>query len=197
MDADSLAREFEERLASELSEIPDDTTRFLTFLAWLNERLEESGVGRVILVGGFAVEVYTGSAYRTLDIDIVVEGPRGAELVRDFLERVAERAGRTMVPKLAPLASRGIDLVGTIHTGKKKPVTLRIGGRRLHVEAPEDLIVKSLAAWRYWRSQEDREKSILLLRTWSGRLDIQYLRSRAEEEGLSDLLEEALREAGQ
>lgn len=186
---DEMRRAFEEEVAAGLAQEPDLTTRILIFLSWLNEYLESRGLGRVILVGGFAVEVYTGSTYRTLDVDIVVTG--GIDLVRSFLDAIADRVGRTWVPRLSPLAERGIDLVGTVPTGKRRPVELRVRGRRLYVEAPEDLIVKSLAGWKFWNSEEDRDKAILLLRALRGRVDLEYLRRRAKEEGILDVLEEA------
>jgi len=186
---EEMRRAFEEEIAEELAQEPDLTKRILTFLSWLNEYLEAQGLGRLILVGGFAVEVYTGSTYRTLDVDIVVTG--GAGLVRSFLDAIADRTGRTWVPRLRPLAKKGIDLVGTVLTGEKRPVELRIRGRRLYVEAPEDLIVKSLAGWKFWNSEEDRDKAILLLEALRGRIDLDYLRRRAREEGVLDKLEEA------
>ncbi len=186
---EELRRTFEEEVSSELAREPDSTTRILIFLSWLNEYLEARGIGRVILVGGFAVEVYTGSTYRTLDVDIVVTG--GIDLVKSFLDAIADRVGRTWVPRLRPLAERGIDLVGTVPTGKRRPVELVVRGRRLYVEAPEDLIVKSLAGWKFWNSGMDRDKAILLLRALRGRLDLDFLRRRAKEEGVLDLLEEA------
>ncbi len=61
------------QLISRLSGI-DDTEATLRFLAWLNTVALRYG-GRVVITGGFAVEVYSGRAYRTLDVDIVVESP--------------------------------------------------------------------------------------------------------------------------
>ncbi len=66
-----------------------------------------------------------------------------------------------------------------------------VRGRRLYVEAPEDLIVKSLAGRKFWNSGMDRDKTILLLRALRGRIDLDFLRRRAKEEGVLDLLEEA------
>ncbi|RLG39361.1 MAG: hypothetical protein DRO01_05860, partial [Thermoproteota archaeon] len=63
--------------------------------------------------------------------------------------------------------------------------------RRAFEEAPEDLIVKSLAGWKFWNSEEDRDKAILLLRALRGRVDLEYIRRRAKEEGVLDVLEEA------
>jgi hypothetical protein len=58
-------------LAKEI-EGKNETERFLCFLSWLNEKLERKGLGRIIVVGGFAAEIYSGRAYRTGDVDIIV-----------------------------------------------------------------------------------------------------------------------------
>lgn len=54
----------------------------LELVAEANAFLEECGLGRVIVVGGYAVELYSGGAYRTGDVDVIVEGAglnRGVE----------------------------------------------------------------------------------------------------------------------
>lgn len=47
----------------------------LNFLARINDRLESEGVGRVIIVGGFAAELYSGGGvYRTGgDVDVIID----------------------------------------------------------------------------------------------------------------------------
>jgi argininosuccinate synthase len=64
----------------------------LELVAEVNSFFEERGLGRVIVVGGFAVEIYSGGAYRTGDIDIVVEG--SGALLRRALSMVEEWRGR-------------------------------------------------------------------------------------------------------
>ncbi len=34
------------------------------------------GIGRIVVTSGFAVEIYTGRVYRTMDIDVIVEGEK-------------------------------------------------------------------------------------------------------------------------
>ena len=58
-------------LLSRVNELKgSETDRFLKFLAMLNTLLEEKGLGRVIIVGGFAAEIYSGRSYRTGDVDM-------------------------------------------------------------------------------------------------------------------------------
>ncbi len=89
-----------------LQGLDDDTSRFLGFFAWLNWFLEENGYGRIIIMGGFAVEVYTGSTYRTLDVDVIVEGPLARKIIEEFLERIThEKTSRVYITSLPILAS--------------------------------------------------------------------------------------------
>jgi Hypothetical protein SSO1635 len=75
--ASGLLRVFEERILPRLLNIADESKRHLLFAGWLNTFLEERGMGRIIITGGFAVEVYTGRVYRTMDVDVMVKGMRG------------------------------------------------------------------------------------------------------------------------
>jgi len=60
----------------------------LELMAEVNAFLEECGLGRVIVVGGYAVELYSGGAYRTGDVDVIVEG--GGALLRRALSLIEE-----------------------------------------------------------------------------------------------------------
>ncbi len=174
-------------IVDKLKELRDDTSRFLLFIAWLNSFLESRSMGRIIVVGGFAVEVYTGSSYRTLDVDIVVENSKAYSIVKSFLEKISEeRSSRVYFPLLPVLASKAIDIVGTMYSGRRRPVRVEVDDYHVYVEAPEELLVKYLAAWKYWGSSEDRDKAILLAKTLYDKLDVEYINVRAKEEGVED-----------
>jgi len=91
---DEILREFYDRILSVVSSEFDETRRYLRFFAWLNTWLEKRGFGRIIVTGGFAVEVYTGRAHRTMDIDIVVEGIEAIRIIEELLRKIAERISR-------------------------------------------------------------------------------------------------------
>ncbi len=94
--------------------------RFLGLFAWLNWFLEEKGYGKIIIVGGFAVEVYTGSTYRTLDVDLIVEGRLARRILEEFIGRISsEKASRVYITTLPILASKAIDIVGSDYVGGK------------------------------------------------------------------------------
>jgi len=52
----------------------------------------------------------------------------------------------------------------------------------------EDLIIDRLAAAKFWRSERDAEQASALFQGFMDRLDIEYLRRRAREENVEDLL---------
>ncbi len=192
VEAEKLVEEFIEFLDhvfEEVSREGDETRRFLRLLAEINEWFMEKGLGRIIVVGGFAVEVYTGRVYRTMDVDVIVEGA-AAKLLEYGLRRFAEKIGRGYVIDRRLLDVKSIDIVGTVYTGSLPPVELVVDGKRVFLEPPEELVVKYLAGWKYWGSTEDRDKALWVYAVWRSRMDMNYLRSRAEAETVSDKLDE-------
>ncbi len=174
----------------------DETEAVLRFLAWLNNVVSRLG-GRIIITGGFAAEVYSGRAYRTLDVDIIVEGgPRVVRLVEELLRRLGERPAREYLIAGLPKA---IDIV-TVSAGHRRLVELETPEGIVYIESPEDTIASYLRGWKYWGSLEDRDKALAVLTAWLDRLDLDYLRELAEKDGtlaeLQMLLEEASRIRG-
>jgi len=160
----------------------------LELVAEVNSFLEEQGLGRVIVVGGFAVELYSGGAYRTGDIDIIVEGC-GA-LLRRALGMVEEWKSRVWVHEALNYA---IDIVSCSYSKPKRPVVLEVAGKKIYVEPPEESIVSSLAACVHWSSDLDCEKAAMVMAAQWEVLDWEYLEKRSEEEGLAERLSEVRR----
>jgi hypothetical protein len=121
-----------------------ETERFLILLSWLNEELMKRGLGRVIIVGGFAAEIYSARAYRTGDVDIIVEGD--VNFVREFLKAVSDVGLRIYLLKFPQFTEKGIDIVADRYEKQKKAVELKIRGRTLYIIPPEEVVVSSLAA---------------------------------------------------
>jgi len=193
LDPSTLYVEFESRILPRLRRASDETERFLILLAWLNTLLEERGLGRIIVTGGFAVEVYTGRTYRTMDVDIIVEGREAATLLEQFLGMVGERIGRGYLPRTSIIALKSIDIVGTVYRKQLKPVKLKVNSYHVYLEPPEELIVTYLAGWKYWGSTEDRDKALWLLAAMTEHLNMNHLRRRAREENVEDRLEQLIK----
>ncbi|KSW10793.1 hypothetical protein CF15_07955 [Pyrodictium occultum] len=168
----------------------DETRRFLLLLAWLNTRLEEEGLGRIIVTGGFAAEVYTGRVYRTMDVDVIVEGRAALLVLEALLRRVAEPLARGYLPRDEALAVKSVDIVSTVYSRPAPPVKLVVDGYHVYIEPPEEILVRYLAGWKHWGSTEDRDKALWIYTVWRDRLDWGYLVRRAREEGVEDKLRE-------
>jgi hypothetical protein len=186
--AESLYVEFEKEILPRLKEITEETKRYLYLIAWLNTKLEGGGLGRIIITGGFAVEVYTGRIYRTMDVDVIVEGINAGSLVERFLEKFSEKIARGFLPKYELLQLKSIEVVSVVYGRKSQPTKLVVGDFHVYVEPVEELVITYLAGWKFWESTEDRDKAYWLYALWSERIDHEYLESRAVEEGVYDYL---------
>jgi hypothetical protein len=185
-----LMKEFEGSVLPKLNTIVEDTKRYLYFIAWLNTFIEGRGLGRVVITGGFAVEVYTGRVYRTMDVDVVVEGC--SDVVEGFIRRFSEKIGRGYLPTYEVLSLKSIDIVSTVYTRRKEPTKLYVDNLYVYIEPVEDLITTYLSGWKYWGSTEDRDKVVWLLITWRDKLDWDYLNSICVEKGVMDKLKELM-----
>jgi len=186
--AESLYVEFEEEILPRLKEITEETKRYLYLIAWLNTKLEGRGIGRIIITGGFAVEVYTGRIYRTMDVDVIVEGINAGDLVERFLKKFSEKIARGFLPRYELLQLKSIDMVSVVYGRKIQPTKLVVEDFHVYVEPVEELVITYLAGWKFWESTEDRDKAYWLYALWSERIDHEYLESRAVEEGVYDYL---------
>jgi len=186
--AESLYVEFEKEILPRLKEITEETKRYLYLIAWLNTKLEGEGLGRIIITGGFAVEVYTGRIYRTMDVDVIVEGINAGSLVERFLEKFSEKIARGFLPKYELLQLKSIEVVSVVYGRKSQPTKLVVGDFHVYVEPVEELVITYLAGWKFWESTEDRDKAYWLYALWRERIDHEYLESRAVEEGVYDYL---------
>ena len=186
---DEIVEAFLSEVLGKLSGISDETKRYLYFIAWLNSELERRGLGRIIITGGFAVELYTARAYRTMDVDVIVEGAQAAEVVEGFLRRFSEAIGRGYLPRYEVLQLKSIDIVSTAYGRGVEPTRVLVEGYSVYVEPVEELIVTYLAGWKFWGATEDRDKALWLYMVWRERVDGEYLARRAEDEGVLDYLE--------
>jgi len=190
---EKLSNVFKTSILPKLKSIQDETKRYLFFIAWLNEALEKEGLGRIVITGGFAVEVYTARVYRTMDVDVIVEGVKADEVVEKFLESFSERLGRGYLPTYETLTLKSIDLVSTTYSRKKPPTTILIEGMKAYLDPLEDLIVSYLSGWKFWNATEDRDKALWLLAGWIDKIDLNYLEEVAKEKNVYDKLLELTR----
>lgn len=177
------------QLLKELEEVADETERYATLVAWMNKAFEEGGIGFIVVTGGFAVEIYTGRIYRTMDVDVICSNLTTAKALEDFLKGVGERVGRGYLPK-HPLHLKSIDIVANYYDRSVPPVKLWVRGLPLYLDPPEYLITTYLAGWKFWESSEDRDKALWLLVALRDVIDRNLLKNLARRGGVEDALKE-------
>lgn len=171
-----------------LKELKDRRDRTIYFVAILTEALKDYGVTPV-LVGGGALEFYTQGNYMTLDIDLVINGREQAKEVLESMgfERLPGR--RSWYNEEMELS---VEIPDYVLAGSKELVTVVDlgGGLQAYIIGVEDLIIDRLNAYKYWKSLSDGEWATALLLIHFNEVDMSYLVSRAEEDGIIDVLNE-------
>ncbi len=144
-----------------------------------------------MVTGGFAVELYTGRVYRTMDVDLICEG-RSSRVVEELLKGFSDRVGRGYLPRVEELSVKSIDVVSTVYSRLVPPIRVAVDGYSLYLDPPEHLIVTYLCGWKYWGSTEDRDKALWLLVATKPIADEGLLRELARMEGVEDALNQLL-----
>lgn len=108
------------------------------------------------------MELYTGGAYTTGDLDFVGSVPSSVE--RELLEHGFEKKGRHWIHEEGRLF---LEFPGSSLDEGELPVEVEVGGHRVRVLSPEALIVDRLAAWQFWRSEQDALNALLIARAVS------------------------------
>jgi len=175
--------------------IEDPVKRRATFVAILSKEITHRGEKAPVVVGGEAVELYTQGSYTTGDIDI--KSPRAAteSILREWGFR---KKGRTWFNKEMDIY---VDWVGaSLDEGEEaenRIATVKIGaGLEIRVISIEDLVIDRLNAAKWWEDVDSLTWARVLLgvkRRLGEKVDVSYLRRRANEEEIADFLDKVLR----
>jgi len=145
-----------ERL-SRLLRLNPGVKRTAGLVSWF-QSLYHGDVAPAVLVGGGAVELFTGGGYVTGDLDFVGEVPRA---VAAALRACGlEQRGRHWVEEAGRLF---LEIPGRRLAPPSEPVELEVQGYRVVIMAPEALLADRLAAWKFWRSEIDAANALLLI----------------------------------
>lgn len=150
---------------SEVLREPEGPRRTALLVAWFQGLFPETDE-TPILVGGAAVELYTGGAYTTGDLDFV--GSVSPNVAKRLAEAGFQKRGRHWAREAGRVF---LELPGRSLEPASDPVRLRRAGRDLLVIGPEALLADRLAAWKYWGSTIDAANAFLLLRALGERMD--------------------------
>lgn len=156
------------------------------FLAWLTAEVPAA----FAVVGGMAVDAYTGGQYGTMDIDLVA---RNEVAVQDVLKRSGfQREGRHWVlPELQIYVEFPS---GPLAGDWERLSRLETPLGPFSVLGVEDLIIDRLNACVHWKSMADCQWAAFLVNRYRSRLDEAYLRRHAAVANVQDALEDLLGE---
>lgn len=171
--------------------LPEGPRRTAAVAAWIQSLYPTRPP---VLVGGAAVELYTGGAYTTGDYDFVGDVP---ESVGRALEEAGfKREGRHWIHAKEELF---VEFPGSTVQPHEKTAMLDLGDVSVLTLSPEDMIIDRLAAWQFWSSTTDGASAFLIWKAQEKGLDRKRLGLLAErrgvEKGLSRL-QEFVREVG-
>lgn len=152
----------------EMAEGPRKTA---TLAAWV-QGLYPEGSPVPVLVGGAAVELYTGGAYVTGDLDFVgeVPGPVAAKLRREGFRKVGRHWIHEREQVFLEFPSRALE------PGAERAV-LRVSRVDVTTLRPEELILDRLRSLVFWRHREDGLNAMRLL--WAQRTAVDRSRLKA------------------
>ncbi|MGC9067655.1 MAG: hypothetical protein ACP5GU_00845 [Thermoprotei archaeon] len=159
-------------------------------LAFINTFLEKHALGKIIISRGFAAEFYSGGGYKTLDVDVIVEGKtETVNLLKELLKSIGYiESGRFYVATLSSLVDKALDIVGVVYDKPKPPIKIKTNEYHVYMIPPEEAIIYALAAAKYWLSVSDFERAVLVYVVQKENLDIEYLKKRAREENVTEYL---------
>ena len=164
--------DFEQILA--LDEGPARTAALVTWLQSLFDDQETTPV----VVGGAAVELYTGGAYTTGDIDLVgAVSPGAAQALK---KAGFERQGRHWILESEQIF---VEFPGEALDPDEEASWIEFEGHRLRVISIEDLLVDRLGAWEYWQSAVDGVNALFLWHIQKDRIDVARLERQVTRAG--------------
>jgi hypothetical protein len=146
--------------------------RTAALVAWV-QRLYSPG-NEPVLVGGAAVELYTGGAYVTGDLDFVGDVP--PPVARKLTAAGFAKRGRHWVHEPGQVF---IEFPGDALAQGELAARLRAGEHEVILISLEDALADRLAAWKHWKSIVDGVNSWLLFRAQEAALDRRRMRARA------------------
>ncbi len=141
---------------------------------WI-QNLYPDNEDKPVLVGGSAVELYTGGAYITGDMDFV--GIVSPEVEKKLRTSGFIKKGRHWIHEGGKLY---IEFPGDGLTGGDEALEVLIGDHSIIIISPEDIVVDRLSAWLFWRSLVDGVNAFLLYRAQHETFDHNRLEDRAQ-----------------
>ncbi len=165
-----------------LLSLADGPRKTAALVAWV-QKLFPAEEKVPILVGGAAVEILTGGAYTTTDLDFAGSVP--AAVKRLLRKSGFERLGRHWIHETAQIF---MEFPSETLDHREHAVQICVYGFDILVVSIEDLLVDRLGGWQYWKSGIDGANAFLLYRKCRSEIDFDRLARRAREAGFENAL---------
>jgi hypothetical protein len=162
--------------------LPEGIEKTAALAAWF-QGIYPPAAGVPVLVGGAAVEILSGGAYTTGDLDFVGVVP--PEVARRLEAAGFSRQGRHWVHEEGQVF---VELPGAGLDPDERAVFTQVAGWTVLILSPEDVLVDRLAAWQFWKSPMDAVAAFWVWQSMVGRLDTSHLRAAAERKGVEPAL---------
>ena len=160
--------------------LPAGSTKTAALAEWL-QNLYRTTEAPPVLVGGSAVELYTGGAYVTGDMDFVGTVP--APVGKALSDAGFTRHGRHWIHEEGKVF---LEFPSASLSSSEKAVERLFHGHRILIVSPEDLLADRLSAWKHWESELDGVNAYLLYRALVKDLDHGRIKNRCYEEDVYD-----------
>ncbi len=182
-------RELKEKLKN-IIPLPDNVQRRIGVVAVLTEALKKYKITPVI-VGGFAVELWTMGKYATLDIDLIADGiTEYASVLRDL--GFSNNGGVWTYPDTDIIIEFPKPPLDGDYA-RLQPLVFQ--DYQLYVLGIEDIILDRVSAAKFWGDLASKEWAIYLLAAHYQKIDWIYCEKLVQEKLISDVFQEVKDEA--
>ena len=167
--------------------LPQRTERMAALAQWA-QSLYSNREDRPVIVGGTALELYTGGAYRTGDLDFV--GTLTPSVEETLIEAGFQQFGQHWIHK-----EERVFLVfqdSALEKGRRA-VERYFGVYRVLVISPEDLLIDRLVSWKYCESPLHGVQAYLLYCGTHWWMNVGHLNERAVQDGVELALDSLLK----
>lgn len=160
-----------------LNEDIDNFSKKIKIIAVLTSAIKENLNLTPVVVGGQAVEFYTGGGYATMDVDMVCE--TSTKKIGEILEKL----GFYRDNKYWILDSNKLDLAvetpsGPLAGADDKLMELEIGQHTAYFIGIEDIIIDRLNAYVHWNEKWQEEWILGMMVTNYEDIDWEYLNKK-------------------
>lgn len=178
---------YKKEIKSILNEEIDDFSKKIKIIAVITSAIKENLNLTPVVVGGQAVEFYTGGGYATMDVDIICEA--STKKIGEILEKL----GFYRENKYWILDSNRLDLAvetpsGPLAGANDKLMELEIGQHTAYFIGVEDIIIDRLNAYVHWNEKWQEEWILGMMVTNYEDIDWKYLKKMSNQEGVNDSL---------